>query len=216
MIQFFFLKRKSLEKSQHFTRCLVYCSYAIWKKKHKKKILKKNQEIADIVYMWIYNLNCYHPRRNIGLIYIHSLPPPPISRISVYHTFVINNTCFHTMTQLKDKKIILTVVFYFIWFRFYENFWAEIQCLKNTLQSICKESIYRFVYTNPLIVTCKLLYVAKLAMDNNISSFTVIYQNVFNVLIKKPIKLNFYRSAFEQNSKVLFQPQKENQSHALF
>lgn len=186
------------------------------KKKHKKKILKKNQEIADIVYMWIYNLNCYHPRRNIGLIYIHSLPPPPIWRISVYHTFVINNTCFHTMIQLKDKKIILTVVFCFIWFRFYENFWAEIQCLKNTLQSICKESIYRFVYTNPLIVTCKLLYVAKLAMDNNISPFTVIYQNVFNVLIKKPIKLNFYRSAFEQNSKVLFQPQKENQSHALF
>lgn len=92
------------------------------KKNHKKKILKKNQEIADIVYMWIYNLNCYHPRRNIGLIYIHSLPPPPISRISVYHTFVINNTCFHTMTQLKDTfktKIILTVVFDFIWFRFY-------------------------------------------------------------------------------------------------
>lgn len=102
MIQFFFLKRKSLEKSQHFTRCLVYCSYAIWEKKHKKKILKINQEIADKVYMWIYNLNCYHPRRNIGLIYIHSLPPPPIWRISVYHTFVINNTCFHTMTQLKD------------------------------------------------------------------------------------------------------------------
>lgn len=127
--------------------------------------------------MWIYSVNCYHPRRNIGLIYIHSLPPPSIPRISVDHTFVINNTCFHTMTQLKDTfktKYILTVVFDFIWFRFYENFWAEIQCLKNTLQSICKESIYCFIYTNPLIVTCKLLYVAKLAMDNNISSFTVI------------------------------------------
>lgn len=139
----FFLKKKSLEKSQHFTRCLVYCSYAIWKKKnHKKKILKKNQEIADIVYMWIYNLNCYHPRRNIGLIYIHSLPPPPISRISVYHTFVINNTYNDTAEGQKNHSYCC-LLFYLVsilwkllsWDPMFEKYFAKY--LQRKYLSLC-------------------------------------------------------------------------------
>lgn len=142
MIQFFFLKRKSLEKSQHFTRCLVYCSYAIWEKKHKKKILKINQEIADKVYMWIYNLNCYHPRRNIGLIYIHSLPPPPISRISVYHTFVINNT-YNDTTEGQKNHPYCCLLFYLVsillkllsWDPVFEKYFAKY--LQRKYLSLC-------------------------------------------------------------------------------